>query len=147
MFGAQTAKQFQDNCQKHKDSMKDNSYSGDKHKNSKSVRFQIEEDKVREAVGRSIQRKRVFSKGRGKMVAKYRDKRSHLKQGIIIIAIEGTSSTSQQSSSVSRLAGVRWRPLEVRAGDTGFRVNSTSFTIRTSLEPSTHIINALFWRE
>jgi hypothetical protein len=46
MFGAQTAKQFQDIGQKYQDSMKHNLYSGDKHKNQESVKFQIEEYKV-----------------------------------------------------------------------------------------------------
>ncbi len=44
MFGAQTAKQFQDIGQKYQNSTKDNPYSGDKHKNQKSVKFQIKED-------------------------------------------------------------------------------------------------------
>ena len=46
MFGAQTAKQSQ---RKHQDSMKGNPNSEVKHKTQKSVRFQIEEDKVIEA--------------------------------------------------------------------------------------------------
>ena len=46
MFGAQTAKQSQ---RKYQDSMKDNPNSGVKRKTQKSVRFQIEEDKVIEA--------------------------------------------------------------------------------------------------
>ena len=43
MFGAQTAKQSQ---RKYQDSMKGNPKSGDKRKTQKSVKFQIEEDKV-----------------------------------------------------------------------------------------------------
>ena len=46
MFGAQTAKQSQ---RKYQDSMKDNPNSGVKRKTQKSVRFQIEADKVIEA--------------------------------------------------------------------------------------------------
>ena len=46
MFGAQTAKQSQ---RKYQDSMKGNPKSGDTRKTQKSVRFQIEEDKVIEA--------------------------------------------------------------------------------------------------
>ncbi len=49
MFGTQTAKQLQDNGQKYQDSMKDNQYTGDKHKIQKSVKLQIEEGKVIEA--------------------------------------------------------------------------------------------------
>jgi hypothetical protein len=45
-FAAQTAKQSQDNGQKHQDSMNDNPYIGGKHKNQKPVKFQIEEDKI-----------------------------------------------------------------------------------------------------
>ena len=48
MFGAQTAKQFQKNDQ-HQDDMKDNPISRGKRKTQKSVKFQIEEDKVIEA--------------------------------------------------------------------------------------------------
>ena len=48
MFGAQTAKQFQKNDQ-HQDDMKDNPISRGKSKTQKSVKFQIEEDKVIEA--------------------------------------------------------------------------------------------------
>ena len=49
MFGAQTAKQFQSNDQKYQDDMKGNPKTGVKHKTQKSVKFQIEEDKVLEA--------------------------------------------------------------------------------------------------
>jgi hypothetical protein len=48
MFRAQTVKQFQENDQNYQDSMKDQ-YSGDKHKNQKSVKFEVEVDKVFEA--------------------------------------------------------------------------------------------------
>ena len=46
MFGAQTATQSQ---RKYQDSKKGNPNSGVKHKTQKSVKFQIEEDKVIEA--------------------------------------------------------------------------------------------------
>ena len=46
MFGEQTATQSQ---HKYQDNMKDNPYSGVKHKTQKSVKIQIEEDKVIEA--------------------------------------------------------------------------------------------------
>ena len=46
MFGAQTAKQFQNNGQYQ---VKDNPKSESKRKKQKSVKFQIEEDKVIEA--------------------------------------------------------------------------------------------------
>jgi hypothetical protein len=49
MFGAQTAKQFQSDDQKYQDDMKGNPEMGVKHKTQKSVKFQIEEDKVLEA--------------------------------------------------------------------------------------------------
>ena len=49
MFGAQTAKQFQINGQRYQDDMKDNPESGVNRKTQKSVKFQIEEDKVIEA--------------------------------------------------------------------------------------------------
>ncbi len=49
MFGAQTAKQFQSNGQKYQDDMKGNPKTGVKDKTQKSVKFQIEEDKVLEA--------------------------------------------------------------------------------------------------
>ena len=55
MFGAQAARQFQDDGQKYQDSMKNNPYSGGKHKNQKSVKFPIEEDKVIEAYVRNWQ--------------------------------------------------------------------------------------------
>ena len=46
MFGAQTAKQFQNNCQYQ---VKDNPKSESKRKKQKSVEFQIEEDQIIEA--------------------------------------------------------------------------------------------------
>ena len=49
MFSVQTAKQFRNNGQKYQDDMKDNPKSGGKRKTRKSVKFQIEEDKVIEA--------------------------------------------------------------------------------------------------
>ncbi len=49
MVEAQTAKQFQRNGQKYQDDMKDYSNSEVKRKTKKSVKFEIEEDKVIEA--------------------------------------------------------------------------------------------------
>ncbi len=52
MFGAQTAKQFQindQNFQKYQDDMKGNLTTVVRRKMQKSVKFQIEEDKVLEA--------------------------------------------------------------------------------------------------
>ena len=45
MFGAQTAKQYQSNEQKHQDEMKDNLKLVVKHKTQKSVKHKIEEDR------------------------------------------------------------------------------------------------------
>ena len=51
MFGAQTANQFQNNGQQYQDDMKDNpkSEANIKRKTQKSIKFQIEEEKVIEA--------------------------------------------------------------------------------------------------
>ncbi len=46
MFGAQTTKQFQGDVQKYQDDMKDNPTTGFKRKMQKSVKSQIEDDKV-----------------------------------------------------------------------------------------------------
>ncbi len=113
MFGAQTAKQFQDNGQEYQDSMKDNSYSGGKHKNQKLDKFQIEEDKVIEAY---VWHWQEHTKNKRFQQGQEQDKQDSnlLKQTKTIRAedhnyrhgSERTSNTSQQSSSVSRLAGV-----------------------------------------
>jgi hypothetical protein len=69
MFGAQTVKHFQSNDQKDPDDMKGNPKTGVKRKKHKSVKFQIEEDKVLEAYVTHWQgwkRMTEFSNGRSK---------------------------------------------------------------------------------